>query len=72
MGKPCLPFRVDPGQNGVLVGILEVASNENLILISLSKARVQHSNKTGRLRRKLQEWFDPGARSDKIWSLSIS
>ena len=28
MDEPYLPFRADPGQSGVLVGILEVASNK--------------------------------------------
>lgn len=31
IGGPCLPFKVDPGPSGVLAGIPEVASNENLI-----------------------------------------
>lgn len=42
MGGPCLPFKVDQGQSGVLVGILEVASDQKSDL----NQRNQNNNKT--------------------------
>lgn len=68
MGEPCWPFRADLGQGGVLVGILEVASNKRSDLNQLN----QNNNKINVLGTSLRNGEIQEAQGDMIWSLSIS